>query len=306
MRRAGVGLAVLLAGCATPTSVDHDTDVPADTDLAPDTDRMPDTDTDTDTDADADTDTDTDTGFEYPHTGTWRLDRPCYPGDTGEPETAIGWPDTGLSARTRVDGSVADWSPKERLRTSTDARGVFSLLGWSRRRLVVGLRHPDLAAGRADLDLVLYLGTSGSGAHEGLPGAARTPALAQSAVWAVRWRTDGSLLELWHWWGGGWRPRTVPARLEVVRALDAPAVEVAVPFMVIGCGDQTATWMLVDRAASGLTTAASPEAAVVEGPDADVACAFTFDPTRANAFTQLVGDCGQVRRRPAWGDTATP
>ena len=223
--------------------------------------------------------------------------------DTGH-DSAPTWFETGIHAYLSADGSVADW--QARLRTSADARAVFSTLGWRSRNLIVGLRDPDLSPGRADLAVVAYLGDSSSTGTQGLPGVTRTPALAIPATWAVRWTTDNSALELWAWNAGAWHPQTLPAHMRAVPATDAPGVELQIPFTLLGCDPaSTATWMLVDTT-TGATTSASPSESIVEGADPDVGCAFTFDPRLGHALTYLLGQCGQTRRPGMYLDTSTP
>jgi hypothetical protein len=293
-----LGVAFVAACDAPPAATD--TDVAADSDTAAadtdpvDTDRV-------DTDALADTDA-TDTARPT-HRG-WCFEGPGE--DTGDTahDSAPTWYDTGIHAFLYVDGSVSDW--QARLRTSADARAVFSTLGWRSRSLFLGLRDPDLVPGRPDLELIAYLGDSHSHATQGLPGVTRTAALAVPATWAVRWTTDNSRLELWAWHAGAWHAQPLPDHLRAVPTTDAPAVELQIPFTLLGCDPaSTATWMLVDRS-TGATTSASPSESLVEGLDADVGCAFTFDPHLGHALTYLLGQCGQTRRPDGALDTSTP
>ncbi len=306
MRSAIVAMGWLaLTACGGPADEGtDDTDVPEtdDTDVpeTDDTDVVETDDTDV-VETDATDGTDATDETDAAPTRRW-----CYgAGEHSAGETAVSWYDTSTTAQVWPDGSVYDWTQRERLKTSTPARAAFAYLGWTPTRLLLGLRHPGLTVGRADLELVAYLGDETSTARVGLPGVAETPDLTVPASWAVRWPTTGGSPSLQRWDGASWQVEVLPADLVAVRLTDAPGVEVAVPFSLLGCsGTTTASWMLVDRADAGRTTASSPANAVEEGPDADVTCAYTFDPKRQKAFNQVRHSCDQGRRPVAESDTA--
>ena len=183
-------------------------------------------------------------------------------------ETDLPLPPPWNHPEITIDGSVTEWFSLERFTTSANSE---TWLSWDAERLLVGLRHPDVATGTAQHWLVVTLGNGGPGTATGALIGTQQPGLPFEATHILRYKLDGSYHDFATWGNGAWAIESNPIQQGSIPGLalaeQGTELELALPRDLLGLTGlvDIHVHLVFEGAGRETSFAATPSASFPEG-----------------------------------------
>jgi hypothetical protein len=176
-------------------------------------------------------------------------------------------------AHTIVIDSVNDFLPEETF--ATTSRDHTAYIAWDADYLAFGMQGPAVLSGSDHIQMVIYLGGSGTGSSTGLSINSQQPTLPFAADYAIQSILNGGTA-LWHSSGAGWSTVNAPS-LDVARR--DSFVELHVSWADLGDPStvSVAIAMVNDLPGEEATFAGVPRNSFADGPNVNYETYYSFD-----------------------------